>query len=178
MPIDSVMKYCKNCEKQTPHVVQKPNHVLHLFLTVFTGFWLIIWIFMTVSSRPQCTECGNKKSKAIQGLIALIISGFLLGLNFVYLFLDEIGFEGWPFFALANFVGTNILGALLGRMWPLANLVVMVPVIGGVGLVLNSFFTGAYIDERLYVFVYTILLPGGSSLSGSFLGYYTNKIIS
>ena len=33
---------------------RRPNHILHLLLTVFTiGSWGIVWIILTVTNRPQ-----------------------------------------------------------------------------------------------------------------------------
>lgn len=56
------MRNCKSCGQATMHVQQKPNHVLHLLLTIFTvGIWLPIWFLVgLVQEKPQCTICGGK----------------------------------------------------------------------------------------------------------------------
>ena len=58
----SKMKYCKTCGKNTLHVGQKPNHILHLLLTLVTGVWAVVWVYMILfgGSAARCTECGNK----------------------------------------------------------------------------------------------------------------------
>ena len=57
------MRKCKACAKPTMHIQQKPNHILHLLLTVCTaGVWLLVWIFVSlVQPAPQCTQCGRKR---------------------------------------------------------------------------------------------------------------------
>ena len=44
------------------HVQEKPNHVLHLLLSVFTiGIWLPVWALVGFSrERPRCAVCGRK----------------------------------------------------------------------------------------------------------------------
>lgn len=33
---------------------KRPNHVLHLLLSIFTlGFWIFVWIFLSLFSRPR-----------------------------------------------------------------------------------------------------------------------------
>jgi hypothetical protein len=61
MEMKQFMRPCKVCAKATMHIQSKPNHVLHLLLTIFTlGVWLIIWILVgLLQGKPQCTVCGN-----------------------------------------------------------------------------------------------------------------------
>lgn len=57
------MHYCTTCESQTMHLQQRPNHILHLLLTLVTGgLWLLVWIFMS-SSKSQCSECAHNRTK-------------------------------------------------------------------------------------------------------------------
>lgn len=52
---------CRNCGKNTKFIVNSPNHILHLLLTLITfGFWIIIWVFM--GSESFCDVCGKKES--------------------------------------------------------------------------------------------------------------------
>jgi hypothetical protein len=45
------------------HIRNRPSHVLHLLLTVFTfGLWIIPWSWVTLTAgRPQCTVCGRRR---------------------------------------------------------------------------------------------------------------------
>ena len=57
------MRYCEICDRQTIHIYDEVrcNHVLHLLLSMATGFWLIIWFFVALGShdtKPVCTICG------------------------------------------------------------------------------------------------------------------------
>ena len=61
MPTIQKMHHCVKCERRTIHIQQKPNHVLHLLLTLVTaGLWILVWVAMS-SSRPQCTQCGHDR---------------------------------------------------------------------------------------------------------------------
>lgn len=54
--------YCHTCGQQRMFQREGINHVLHLFLTVFTlGAWSIVWLVLAVvrhNKRPRCTSCG------------------------------------------------------------------------------------------------------------------------
>ncbi len=65
MGTKQVMLYCSNCEKNTLHVQQTPNHILHLLLTLFTiCLWAIVWIIIAVTTpKAQCTVCGHGRSQ-------------------------------------------------------------------------------------------------------------------
>jgi hypothetical protein len=54
------MKPCHKGEKVTMHLGQKPNHLLHLILSLITvGLWLIIWAILSAFAKYQCSLCGN-----------------------------------------------------------------------------------------------------------------------
>jgi hypothetical protein len=58
------MRHCPICGKATLHIYNWHgcNHILHLLLTLCTGFWLIIWFFAALgehSTKPVCTICGD-----------------------------------------------------------------------------------------------------------------------
>lgn len=54
---------CAVCHRPTLHLVEKPNHILHLLLSVVTmGLWLIVWLLVSLHSRDKlevCTVCGG-----------------------------------------------------------------------------------------------------------------------
>ena len=56
------MRSCISCGVPRMHVQHKPNHVLHLLLTVFsTGFWIPVWVLVGLfQATPQCMTCGEK----------------------------------------------------------------------------------------------------------------------
>ena len=68
------MRYCKNCGHETMHLknAKKMSWIVHLLLTIITGgFWLIIWIPLTIlhifnksltslASSWTCSVCGSK----------------------------------------------------------------------------------------------------------------------
>lgn len=54
-------KFCKHCGEQVMVVRQGPNHVLHLILTLITGVWVFVWLWLAIFSGPwRCTKCGLK----------------------------------------------------------------------------------------------------------------------
>jgi hypothetical protein len=58
------MRHCRICGKQTLHIYDWHgcNHILHLLLTLCTGFWLIIWFLAALGehdTKPVCTICGD-----------------------------------------------------------------------------------------------------------------------
>ena len=72
MPTENIMYPCSVCQKQTVHIEQKINHILHVLLTVVTaGFWIIAWIYIALSHnrKTQGTICGHDK-KFIEDFIS------------------------------------------------------------------------------------------------------------
>jgi hypothetical protein len=57
------MEPCRICARPTLHLAQKPNHILHVILTVLTaGIWLLVWIAVALHTRDTdstCTVCGG-----------------------------------------------------------------------------------------------------------------------
>lgn len=53
-------RYCPTCEKKVRAVMQTPNHILHLLLSIVTGgLWLVVWILVALTPRAwRCTQCG------------------------------------------------------------------------------------------------------------------------
>jgi len=63
MSLKTAGKYCGHCEANVMAQGTKPNHLLHLVLSILTaGFWLIVWVLVSVGKIGgyRCTKCGNK----------------------------------------------------------------------------------------------------------------------
>lgn len=61
---NTVVSHCKVCKKMTPHYQPATSHVLHFLLSLVTvGFWLPIWLLMTLNNRSQgqCAVCGRRE---------------------------------------------------------------------------------------------------------------------
>lgn len=58
------MMWCNECQKNTGHIQQRMNHVLHLLGTIVTGgLWIIGWIASAVAWRRRpwlCMGCGYR----------------------------------------------------------------------------------------------------------------------
>jgi len=55
--------YCNFCKKSVMAQGTKPNHILHLVLSILTvGFWLPVWLVVSVAKAGgyRCTTCGNR----------------------------------------------------------------------------------------------------------------------
>ncbi|MGH7531008.1 MAG: hypothetical protein ACREMN_11550 [Gemmatimonadales bacterium] len=67
MSTDQKMLNCKSCGKPTLHLVQRPNHILHLLLSVFTaGLWLIVWVLVSMGEKKaSCTVCGTRYKRRL-----------------------------------------------------------------------------------------------------------------
>jgi len=58
------MFFCKNCDKSTLHITERPNHVLHVILSIISvGIWIPVWFILSFFSRMNnvgdCTVCGG-----------------------------------------------------------------------------------------------------------------------
>lgn len=54
--------YCNRCQKEILAVGSRPNHVLHLLLTIATaGFWAIVWVLVALGKIGgyRCPSCGG-----------------------------------------------------------------------------------------------------------------------
>lgn len=56
------MLNCRTCGKPTLHLIERPNHILHLLLSVLLlGLWLIVWFLVTLGEKKAaCTVCGTR----------------------------------------------------------------------------------------------------------------------
>ena len=61
--------FCKHCDRKTLLRRKRPNHVLHLLLTIITaGIWLIVWILVSIQIGGwRCSQCGSKTARAMFG---------------------------------------------------------------------------------------------------------------
>lgn len=47
--------YCKTCKRRTVHMVNRPNHILQLFLSIITaGLWIPLWIWFSIGCKKHC----------------------------------------------------------------------------------------------------------------------------
>jgi len=62
MPIRTGGAHCCNCGRDVMTHQNVPNHVLHLLLTIVTGVWLLVWIWLVVfgTADVRCTVCGHR----------------------------------------------------------------------------------------------------------------------
>ena len=67
MSTNQKMLKCKTCGRPTPHLVDRPNHILHLLLSVVTlGLWLIVWLLIGAGEKKAiCTVCGSKYKRRL-----------------------------------------------------------------------------------------------------------------
>lgn len=60
-------KYCSRCEGYVLALRQKPNHILHLLLSIITGgLWLLVWLFVVWGKSTtdwRCAQCGQELSR-------------------------------------------------------------------------------------------------------------------
>lgn len=57
----AVQGFCTREDEWVMAYENKPNHILHLLLTIFTGgLWLIVWIIVANGAKgPICSRCGS-----------------------------------------------------------------------------------------------------------------------
>jgi hypothetical protein len=60
--MDQSSKFCRCCNRQALVTRAGTNHLLHLFLSVFTlGFWVPIWLLVSIKFGGwRCQQCGTK----------------------------------------------------------------------------------------------------------------------
>ena len=61
MSYDEISKYCNFCGKQVLARSPRPNHILHLLLTIITGgLWCLVWLHYSVKNKEwHCSFCGR-----------------------------------------------------------------------------------------------------------------------
>lgn len=63
MGIKTDGRFCLHCQKNVLAQSNKPNHLLHLVLTILTmGVWGVVWLCLTLLSigNYRCTQCGQR----------------------------------------------------------------------------------------------------------------------
>lgn len=60
----TIRKKCLSCNEPRPFDKEEPNHLLHLFVTIFSAgmwgvFWLCIWVAFLIEPY-RCRTCGAK----------------------------------------------------------------------------------------------------------------------
>ena len=55
-------RYCAECRRHVLATSHKPNHTLHLLLTIFTcSLWGIVWLCIALVGSPyRCSRCGER----------------------------------------------------------------------------------------------------------------------
>jgi len=60
--------HCNACRRSTLMVREKPNHILHLLISLFTfGAWVLVWLLISVGKlggKYRCTQCGTEQKEA------------------------------------------------------------------------------------------------------------------
>ena len=54
--------HCPRCGAARLGRRRRPNHLLHLVLTLLTGLWVLIWIWSAITSESdpyRCVFCGT-----------------------------------------------------------------------------------------------------------------------
>lgn len=70
---------CTNCKKEVATKTEKVNHILHLLLTLLTaGFWLLVWILLSMTKKEVCVECGKPPGSSMGKAVLIIIIGTIL----------------------------------------------------------------------------------------------------
>lgn len=69
MALQQRRTFCPHCDCTVLGVREKPNHLLHLLLSIVTGgLWLIVWLLVSISSggsRYKCPTCGSNTTTTI-----------------------------------------------------------------------------------------------------------------
>ena len=59
--------WCNRCQRNTGHLRQTANHVVHLLVFLFTcGLWIIMWAIFAIlaqSNPSHCVVCGAAYSR-------------------------------------------------------------------------------------------------------------------
>ena len=68
MAMDYKSGFCELCNTTRKVERKGTNHILHLLITLVTfGFWLIIWILVSVKIGGwRCEQCGTTKVSRIR----------------------------------------------------------------------------------------------------------------
>jgi len=63
MAVKQKSAWCPVCNQQRLFIAPKPNHILHLLLSIFTlGIWLIVWLLIGGKTGPyRCSVCGTRE---------------------------------------------------------------------------------------------------------------------
>ncbi len=59
--------FCDACNAQRRLIRPRPNHILHLLLTIITaGLWIIVWILCAIRIGGwRCQVCGRKTARKL-----------------------------------------------------------------------------------------------------------------
>lgn len=55
MSLKQEIHFCKVCKRRSYHMVDRPNHVLHLILSLLSGgLWIPLWIWFSIGCKKEC----------------------------------------------------------------------------------------------------------------------------
>jgi hypothetical protein len=128
------MHFCKKCDKQTVHLIDSVNHLLHWILVfISAGLWFIPYLFIVlfVGRERHCTLCG-KESFSL-GIGTIVVSVILL-LNYsteieaeianLLLRFKLLADSGWNFFLDSIVPLIILLIAALGTLMVIVSFIV------------------------------------------------------
>ena len=86
---------CEQCDKETRHLIEKPNHVAHVILTILTGVWLLMWMAAFAQKHTaKCLECGTTHKVGVgqstRVMVFVMIVLFVLAYGLVLFALGNI----------------------------------------------------------------------------------------
>ena len=86
MSTKQLMAYCQNEGRDTLHIQETPNHLLHLILSILTGgIWIIVWLILMMTTDPAtCTFCGTQQG-GLGATIKVMFSILIYGSLFMFL---------------------------------------------------------------------------------------------
>jgi hypothetical protein len=59
--------WCQHCQTNVEAKKRIPNHLLHFGISILTGFWLVVWLYLAANEDKKtwiCTNCQNKINPA------------------------------------------------------------------------------------------------------------------
>ena len=61
MPLQHAQGFCPHCQRKVLIQRDAPNHLIHALVTLVTCVWGIVWLLVSMDSRPWlCSQCGTE----------------------------------------------------------------------------------------------------------------------
>ncbi len=97
----AINNYCETCQRDTLHLVDKPNHLLHFLLIILTAGWWVIGYILFLIFRQEvsyCDVCKTAKTRLSNFiyfagviLVGLILDAFYKRLVSIFNNPDPVG---------------------------------------------------------------------------------------